>query len=252
MATGATLGFCRACGRETPFHAFRLLDADTRERPRAVERRCSLCGLVVLTLGDLHDSVGLCEVVVSRWLRRQAVRADAPWLKMAREEGAPIAPNNRVDPDDARAHLFEQLWRLYRGWDPSKVAFTSYASQWLPRRLDDWIGNATGDATRGGKRRSVAKPAPTSLDALTERVETLDAGDATTTDLDQRRFDSTLPAATPDRHESSRLVDALGGREGDDADDRASDLRGLLSGRDRERVRREPDRRVQAPRRATG
>jgi hypothetical protein len=216
-------GFCRDCGVERRFRFSGIAARLGDDRPPAVHRTCSTCGLVVLTLADAHDAIGLARTVAARYVSRL---------------DRPSAPTHKIEPDDAISHAYEQILRLYRSWRPDRLTFTSYATTWLPRRLDDWLGAATGDATRGGRRRSVPKGANDAyLDGFGD-------GDEIHPALGVVDDAARVRAAAGTRLERDRLVAALGGRESDYADDRLGDLRELLGGADRERVRRLPEDRL--------
>lgn len=154
------------------------------------------CGHTVLTLGIVHDAYGLCATIATRRVEQSA----------------------RVEVADAIAFLYWHIWRLYLGWQPERLksrtdapSFLSYASHWLPRRIDSFLADATGDV---GRRRLNPKvhAVSDSWDALVE------SGEA------DRPIDSRLDDGLPLAH----------GRDAGDADDdRQGDLGWLLGVGDR-------------------
>lgn len=194
MTPGPATGYCHPCRAQRRFR-FAGWAADGSEavdgKPRALHRTCAICGHSVLTLGNVHDSEGLCVTIA----RKRIVEVGG------------------VELEDAVAFLYWHVWRLYLAWLPVRLTFLSYASHWLPARLDSFVADATGEA---GARRKNAKPQARSVswDALTEE-------------------------GAADQLAGSGLRLAVDGDTSDVDDDRSSDLRWLLGLGDREGARRE-------------
>lgn len=223
---------CQPCRKTTRFR-FSTYATGGEEaapgKPRAFHRTCTTCTHTVLTLADLHDSYSLCVLTAMRRV--------------------PIEQKGKVEQDDAVAYLFWHLWRLYLAWRPDAAvtsakrvspSFLGYASHWLPRRLDAYIGEATGEVS---SRRVHPR-----ADSLTNSLSEYEEGAATTQGGTAQGMGhhtritvvpSALQVAAADADDlgDTELVVALGGDAQDAADDRQGDLRWLLGVGDSEGAR---------------
>lgn len=132
--------YCRDCRTDRDFR-FAGWAADGSEngvRPRAYLQVCMSCGLTILTLGNVHDTEGLCWSIARK--------------RVGHVTGA--------DVEDAAAFLQAQCWGLYLKWLPNVQTFASYATHWLPIRLGKWIIEVTGrdDRRRDPKPHAVSGP----------------------------------------------------------------------------------------------
>lgn len=100
-------------------------------------------------LHDVRDAEALCRTVLDRVLRG--------W-------GAHLRPD---DEKDALSYLLERIWVLSQRYDPtrSSLAFSTYASEILERRVVDWYRKRFGDA------RYSSRPQDLSLDELREHLD---------------------------------------------------------------------------------
>lgn len=212
--------YCRECDATRPFRTVgydRSLDLPPG-RPDPEYRVCQVCGLTILSLADLPDSIGLVtNAVVAKARRRSST---------GRQHQTAA-----YDPDDAAAHLMEQLWRLYRTWNPAVTSsarapsFLGYAQHWLPRRLDDWVA----DVIQGGRRRKFTRPEERSLDGLL--VELPDLREFVP--FADERLVELVESFVPDG--ADRLAALVQGVSEDACDDRFRALLRVLPGRDRGR-----------------
>lgn len=217
---------CRGCSISTlhPFAGWVTEDGhENTIRPRAYYRTCRECSLLVMVLDDVNDLEGLARAVLDRYLR--------PLGGAATATAKPFGPAP-LDWDACLHWLVHEAWQLYeQHWNPNygdgRVTFRGYATRTMQLRLGVWIRDETGDANGRSKGRVFPKAhAPsvsTSLDGLLDEDLRNYRGDA----LDGGGH-APLDGSAVNR---GPVASALGGRAGDIADDRSTDLAWALATR---------------------
>lgn len=204
--------YCRGCkgASRQSFAGYATGDGHENScRPRAFYRQCEACGTTRLVLGNVNDAEGLCRMVLGAWLKRSNTGAAV---------GAKDRPfgDGSLDADDGLGFLTAEVWKLYLAWQPklSDDSFLAYASDLLPRRLNSWSRDASGEASTRAKGRRFPKAHAASVSVSLDGLNEASGG---------------APAHDDGREERGGADPRFGAFEPDHAETRASDLLRVLT-----------------------